>query len=150
MDCAELLKRIKERDMDAYLYLTNVYGLKLYNYLNSRLGDQDLVEEAFQKTLASFYESLTAQESQDPIDAILCTYADQTCGKIAGSDVGTKKKKKKHSAAANIGFAIGIVILSAGILAASWVIIGLLMDMNLIPSADLGYEWFNANIAPWF
>lgn len=47
-----------------------------------------------------------------------------------------------------LGLAVGG--LSAAILAALWVIAGLLMDMGLLPALDLGYEWFSANVAPWF
>ena len=42
------------------------------------------------------------------------------------------------------------IALSAGILAALWVITGLLMDMGFLPDIDMGYSWFNMNIAPWF
>ena len=42
------------------------------------------------------------------------------------------------------------IALFAGILAALWVIAGLLMDMGFLPYIDMGYSWFNMNIAPWF
>lgn len=45
---------------------------------------------------------------------------------------------------------VAAAFLSAGILCMLWVIAGLLMDMGLIPSFDLGYSWFNLHIAPWF
>lgn len=151
MDSMELLKRIKNRDMNAYLRLTNDYGLKLYSHLRTRLDDKDAVEEAFKRTLNSFYQSLTADDDQDPIDAILCAYADRTCEQMrqeAASINPTVQKASRRSG--NVGFVIGITILGLGILAAAWVIVGLLMDMNLIPGFDLGYEWFNSNVTPWF
>lgn len=53
---------------------------------------------------------------------------------------------KKHG----FGRTAAVILLCAGILLMLWVIAGLLMDMELLPSVDLGYEWFNRQIAPWF
>ena len=43
-----------------------------------------------------------------------------------------------------------VILLSIGILLMLWIIAGLLMDMELLPYVDLGYAWFNRQIAPWF
>lgn len=48
------------------------------------------------------------------------------------------------------GFWIAVIALGLCIMFAVWVIVGLLMDMSLLPEFDLGYDWFNANVAPWF
>ena len=53
---------------------------------------------------------------------------------------------KKHG----FGRTAAVILLCAGILLMLWVIAGLLMDLELLPSVDLGYEWFNRQIAPWF
>ena len=45
---------------------------------------------------------------------------------------------------------LAVILLCAGILLMLWVIAGLLMDLELLPPVDLGYEWFNRRIAPWF
>ena len=55
--------------------------------------------------------------------------------------------RQKRSGAGRI---IAAAALSLGIVAALWVIAGLLMSMELIPQAPLGYAWFNANVAQWF
>lgn len=55
-----------------------------------------------------------------------------------------KQKKSK------VGLFFGIGGLSLGILAALWVISGILMSLDILPDFDLGYQWFNMNIAPWF
>ena len=47
-------------------------------------------------------------------------------------------------------FWLCLTLLSLGIIAALWVMAGLMMDMNIIPKLDLGYTWFSANVAPWF
>lgn len=56
--------------------------------------------------------------------------------------------KEENRAGWWLGLAVGG--LSVAILAALWVIAGLLMDMGLLPELDLDYEWFSANVAPWF
>ena len=56
--------------------------------------------------------------------------------------------KEENRAGWWLGLAVGG--LSVAILAALWVIAGLLMDMGLLPELDLGYEWFSANVALWF
>ncbi len=53
---------------------------------------------------------------------------------------------KKHG----FGRTAAVILLCVGILLMLWVIAGLLMDMELLPPVDLGYEWFNRQIAPWF
>lgn len=53
---------------------------------------------------------------------------------------------KKHG----FGRTAAVILLCAGILLMLWVIAGLLMDLELLPPVDLGYEWFNRQIAPWF
>lgn len=143
MNSIELLNRIKKRDMDAYLQLTRDYGWKLYSYLRAQCDNKEMVDAVFDKTMKNFYDSLTADDSEDPVEAILYAYADHTCEQMHWEETAPSK-------ISSVGFVLGILILGVGILAALWVILGLLMDMNLIPELDLGYSWFNANVASWF
>ena len=53
---------------------------------------------------------------------------------------------RKH----RLGRTAAVILLSIGILLMLWIIAGLLMDMELLPYVDLGYAWFNRQIAPWF
>ena len=53
---------------------------------------------------------------------------------------------RKH----RLGRTAAAILLSIGILLMLWIIAGLLMDMELLPYVDLGYAWFNRQIAPWF
>ena len=64
----------------------------------------------------------------------------------SGADV----KKNRRFSLSSFLLIMLIVLLSVGILAVLWTITGLMMDMGLIPEYDLGYSWFNINIAPWF
>ena len=61
--------------------------------------------------------------------------------------VGKDLKKRKERRAGRV---VAAIFLSMGILWLLWIAAGLLMDMDLIPTVDLGYEWFNQNIALWF
>lgn len=45
---------------------------------------------------------------------------------------------------------IGLILLVLVILLLLWAVIGLLMNMEVIPFADLGYRWFNTHILDMF
>lgn len=173
METNELLDRIKDRDTDAYLQLTQAYGWKLYSHLRSQFEDRETADAAFNETLTNFYNSLAGGDGEDAVEALLYAYADQTCRKMNGgaqsaqeipakppvepvSTVTEKptvvepEEKKAPERSGSFGFTLGVTILVIGILAALWVIIGLMMDMGILPELDLGYSWFNANLAPWF
>lgn len=59
----------------------------------------------------------------------------------------SKAKKRRHMGP---GAVLLIVLLSIGIIAMVWLIVGLVMSVGVLPRADWGYQWFNMNIAPWF
>lgn len=42
------------------------------------------------------------------------------------------------------------VVLALLVIAGLWVVLGALMGEGYLPKYDLGYSWFNANIADWF
>ena len=67
---------------------------------------------------------------------------------VQPSDIPIQAKAEKRPWSA--GRLAAAIALFAGILAALWVIAGLLMDMGFLPYIDMGYSWFNMNIAPWF
>lgn len=73
---------------------------------------------------------------------------EQASDTLAESNAGqAMTEKKKHMGA---GAVLLIVLLSIGIIAMLWVITGVAMNTGILPQADLGYQWFNLNIAPWF
>lgn len=57
-----------------------------------------------------------------------------------------KKKKKRHV----FLWVILITFLTLLLLVLCWALIGVLGAEEIIPSIDLGYEWFNTNIYPFF
>ena len=73
---------------------------------------------------------------------------------LPSSEIFAHKEEKKTSGpgsgSGKLGFRVAASLLILGIAAALWVILGLLMDMELIPQINLGYEWFNLHVAPWF
>lgn len=55
-------------------------------------------------------------------------------------------KMKEKDKPRNTGRILVMAGLSAMILLTVWMLIGLLMDVQVIPDMDLGYKWFNANV----
>lgn len=247
MDDNELLKRIKENDKEAFVQFMHAYGEKLYSRLLLRLGDRKLADKAFREAFIGFYQTLTADDSDDPIESLLFGYGDRACEDLLGDspddtvdhspsveeppapavesvpapapaapapcaevrpapavspvvpaspapvlspdapvspapavpsapvpaaappppsprsdapeteedeaeaepDDGAGDEPDPKTGGKGL-FGLGVGVLSLGIAAAIWVILGLLMDMQLLPELDLGYAWFSANIAPWF
>lgn len=158
MDSNELLKGIQQRDTDAYLYLTQAYGWKLYAHLSEKLKDTELTNRAFNDTLANFYDCLAGSKGEDAVEALLYAFADRTCQELGRETVpappAVQERKsrpvKKRSVFASIVFWITATLLIVGILAALWVIAALLMEMGFLPEVDLGYEWVRTKLAGWF
>lgn len=150
MDPNQLLNRMKERDMVAYHDLTQHYGWKLYSYLQTRFQNKEQVDAALNETLHQFYNTVAG--SDDAIEALLISYADQTCRNMMQNQSmpAAALPKKKSGKAGRIIFAVSLCFLLLCIFGAIWVIIGLLMDLGIMPEVDLGYSWFSANIFPWF
>ena len=151
MDHDQLLNRISQRDMAAYHHLTEQYGWKLYSYLKPRFQDKEQLDAAFHETLCQFYDALAGRE--DVVEAMLFSFADHTCRNMLQGQAHSgpvASKKKSGGKAGTIFFAIAIGILLLGIFVSLWVIIGLLMDLGIMPEVDLGYSWFNQHVFPWF
>ena len=150
MDPNQLLNRMKDRDMVAYHYLTEHYGWKLYSYLQTRFQKKEQVDAALIETLRQFYNTVAG--SDDAIEALLISFADQTCRDMIQTQglPATAVPKKKSRKMSGIFFSIALCLLLLCIFGAIWVIIGLLMDLGIMPEVDLGYSWFSANIFPWF
>ena len=164
MDTIEMLNRLKSMDLKAYSQFTETYGWRLYYHIRDRVKDREKAEDIYNKTMSDFCKCLTDYEGEDAIESLpnacaenVCCRMDQIPGK-ASQDVrpiqkvsgGAEEKSKSGKRKGRFGFALCVVLLLFGITAALWVILGLLMDMNYIPELDLGYHWFNVNIAPWF
>ena len=106
-----------------YLSFSFVVGKEHFDVDTKLIGSYNLPNALAAAAVASYFD---VQPSDIPIQA--------------------KAEKRPWSA----GRLAAAIALSAGILAALWVIAGLLMDMGFLPYIDMGYSWFNMNIAPWF
>lgn len=144
--------KLMQRDTDAFLKMTDKYSWPVYEKIRKRVSDPEAADALFQKTMDGFYRSLHESQGADPLEAMLLVYADSViekhetgCGEgIVYRSKAADKPVKRRSG----GFVTVILLLC--IATVLWVIAGLLMDMNLIPSVDLGYSWFNTNITRLF
>lgn len=154
MNQMELLKKLMSRNSDAFLEMTEKYSWSVYSLIRSRVSDSKQADALFHKTMDGFYRCLYESKAEDPVEAILFMYAEKMLQENQNpTAISTPQGKKKTSPGKEKGsFFRGLInyLLLAAIAAVLWVIAGLLMDLNLLPGYDLGYEWFNSNIAQWF
>lgn len=159
----DLLIRLMQRDVNAFIELSEKYSWSVYSVIRSRISDKEKVEAVFHETMDSFYSGLHSSGCEDPVEALLQMYAQKVCQTSCAESAGEERtefpgfrlpepapasqpRKKKG------GFfhALCVSVLVLAIAAVIWVILGQLMDMHLIPWYDLGYTWFRANVFPWF
>lgn len=148
MDSNELLNRLKDRDMGAYHLLTEHYGWKLYSYLKTRFKDKEQVDAAFNESLHQFYSTIAG--SEDAVEALLFSFADRICENMKHNQNITVPEQKSSGKMGTVLFTVAFSILLLGIFVTLWVIIGILMDLGIMPELDLGYSWFSDHVFPWF
>ena len=180
MESRELLCWIKAGDDEAFRTMILTYGKPIYLRLLERSENREVAKEALKEALIDLYITVKMTSSKDPVEALLykraeeiqtdmlrrsCerlfyTAANQNASKplmtqpeikraeVQTPDIPAQAKAEKRPWSR--GRMAAAIALSAGILAALWVIVGLLMDMGFLPYVDMGYNWFNMNIAPWF
>ena len=158
----DLLNRLMRHDMDAYLEMTDKYSWSVYSLIKSRISDKSKAELIYNETMNGFFQGLSGTKGNDALEVLLLMYADKVChanmGEADAAVMGNhecRKRKTESGAGAsgkNGGFLyyICVWLLILAIVLVIWVILGLLMDMNLIPYYELGYTWFNTNVLPWF
>jgi len=61
---AELLKRLKDKDVDAFELLIKKYELEIYNYINKMMRDQMLAMDIWQETIIKAFKYLDKYDSQ--------------------------------------------------------------------------------------
>lgn len=157
----DLLNRLMNRDMDAYLEMTDKYSWSVYSLIKSRISDKNKAELIYNETMNGFFQGLSGTKGNDALEALLLLYADKVCqANMDESDTAVcrapeSRKRKTEPVCAEEkkgGFLYHICVwlLILAIVLVIWVILGLLMDMNFIPYYELGYTWFNTNVLPWF
>ena len=165
MENNDLFQRIQANDQEAFRQLTDEYGWKVYSRIRKRTEDREKADLIFKRAFADFFESMKDSDTEDVIEAMLCVYAAMAADDIEKAEADSKQdgasqptglptseapKKKKRSFFSNLLYTLNVLLLLAGIVIALWAMAGLLMNLNILPELDLGYSWFNANIANWF
>lgn len=77
MDSLEMLRKINNKDADAFNEFMNTYGMRVYSRLLRQLGDKTLADEAFKKTMLEFFDAVSHYEGDDIVEAMLFTRADE-------------------------------------------------------------------------
>lgn len=155
MNQMDLIKRLMNRNSDAFLEMTDKYSWPVYQAIRTRVSDSRQADHLFHKTMDGFYRSLHESKTNDPVEALLLIYTEKVLlenQKTGGSFQSHEKNIHVSGTDEKGGFfriAVNFLLIAA-IAVMLWVIVGLLMDMNLIPAYDLGYTWFHSNIAQLF
>ena len=135
MDIKVLQERIRSGDQTAYLDLSNEYGWALYSYLSERIREPDLVQSTYQEVLNEFYRNIPNMNQKGSVEAVLLGLADAYCGHVP-----PPPEKVEKSAGLRFWFCLILLLLLNGL--CMWIIVGILMEMGVIPTLNLGYNWF--------
>jgi len=160
MSYSDLLNRMMEKDTDAFLELTDCYGWALYSEIRKKHSDKTVADRIYNETMNRFYHCLQNSSCDDPVEALLCEFAEQiSAGSVSNNIVSAAMDEApphiqlhhapKETVAKNrISFwtILGILLVFAGISVTIWIIAGFLMVMQAIPFVDLGHSWFYTQI----
>ncbi len=95
----------------------------------------------------SVYDAEDLPEESEPLPPLDRAYAYMEADRVFASkrpeEMPERAKPKKRN-----GFQKVLVMLL--LLVLLWALVGVLMDVRLIPAFDLGYRWFNATVFPLF
>ena len=168
MSYADLLDRIQGRDPDAFLEMTERYGWAVYTAIRQKHPDLAEADRIYDETMNSFYNSLSRSAAEDPVEALLCAFAEHvspvnadSSGKFGNhreappqlqlrcQELPVQNVRKcsgmKHFWMGALFFLVVIVLLTL-----LWLTAGVMMAMDYIPFYDFGYSWFDANIFDFF
>lgn len=177
MEGSKLVNKAYMGGEETFKLLFSRYGESIFTMLVNRCGDKQIAREILKNIFADVYESLIGIGTVDITAVWLKSLAEvylQQRGSAAllpsgaapqnahagqssipqpqpepvnpyysSSNTNVKKKRSGYHIAA-------VVALGAAITGVIWAIIGLLMDIQVLPKADLGYNWFNTNIMDVF
>jgi len=95
----------------------------------------------------SVYDAEDLPEESEPLPPLERTYAYMEADRVFASK-RPEETPAPTKATKRGGFQKVLVMLL--LLVLFWALVGVLMDVRLIPAFDLGYRWFNATIFPLF
>ena len=136
-------------DPAKYLELSGRYGWKLYSHLSERIEDRQILSEIYEKGMERFCELAETCDDQDALDKFLAEAADYACEGLKKPEESPNSEKAKSRKGSGFGFWLAFTALLLLNLACLWVILGLLMDMGILPEIDLGYSWAQYTVIPW-
>ena len=168
MSYMDLLERMQSRDPEAFLEMTDRYGWAVYSTIRQKCSDRSVADRIYEETMNSFYHQLSRSTTGDPLEALLCAFADRVTpddSDFSGAanpfrDTPPQIQMNPQElpcqrGSANSGgkrfWTVAVILLLLIILLALlWITAGVMMAMDYIPFYDLGYSWFNANILNFF
>lgn len=136
-------------DPAKYLELSGRYGWKLYSHLSERIEDRQILSEIYEKGMERFCELAETCDDPDALDKFLAEAADYACEGLKKPEESPNSEKAKSRKGSGFGFWLAFTALLLLNLACLWVILGLLMDMGILPEIDLGYSWAQYTVIPW-
>ena len=167
MSYSDLLQRMMHRDTDAFLEFTDRYGWALYSSIRRKHPNKVDADKVYHETMQQLWSCLQSNQFDDPMEAILCVWADHIALKrdpkkdlreifqideeesppalhIRSSEPSEECKpaRRKHLFWRILGILLLCIVFSFSI----WVIAGFLMEKGTIPYADLGYSWFRTQL----
>lgn len=136
-------------DPAKYLELSGQYGWKLYSRLSERIEDRKVLLEIYEKGMERFCELAETCDDPDVLEKLLADAADYACEGLINPERPLNSAKAKSRKGSGFGFWLAFTALLLLNLACLWVILGLLMDMGILPEIDLGYRWAQNTVMPW-
>lgn len=95
----------------------------------------------------SVYEAEDLPEESEPLPPLERAYAYMEADRVFASkrpeETPERAKPKKHNAFQKVLVLLLLLVLL-------WALVGVLIDVRLIPAFDLGYRWFNQMVFPLF
>ena len=136
-------------DPAKYLELSGQYGWKLYSCLSERIEDRKVLSETYEKGMERFCELAETCDDPDALEKLLADAADYACEGLKKPEGSPNPAKTKPRKGSGFGFWLAFTALLLLNLACLWVILGILMDMGILPEIDLGYRWAQNTVMPW-
>lgn len=136
-------------DPAKYLELSGQYGWKLYSRLSESIEDRKMLSETYEKGMERFCELAETCDDPDVLEKLLADAADYACEGLINPERPLNPSKTNPRKGSSIGFWLAFTVLLLLNLACLWVILGIFMDMGILPEIDLGYRWAQNTVMPW-
>ena len=81
MSYCDLLERMMQKDTDAFLEMTDRYGWALYSDIRKKYPNKADADRIYDETMQYFYHCMQNPNCEDPMEALLCAWAEYVSGK---------------------------------------------------------------------